>query len=61
MFLRTRVLIGRLTLQEEQELTELTRAMLTEQAAEHPAYRHYLDFWDQRVARKMETMAAIGP
>jgi len=61
VFLRTRVLIGRLTLQEEQELTEITRAMLTEQAAEHPAYRHYLEFWDQRVARKMDTMAAIGP
>jgi predicted PolB exonuclease-like 3'-5' exonuclease len=60
VFLRTRVLIGRLTLQEEQELTELTRAMLTEQVAEHPAYRHYLDSWDQRVARKMETMEAIG-
>jgi predicted PolB exonuclease-like 3'-5' exonuclease len=61
VFLRTRVLLGRLTLQEEQELTELTRAILTEQATEHPAYRHYLDFWDQRVARKVETMAAIGP
>lgn len=49
VFLRSRVLLGRLTLDEEQELVQLTRMMLEEQADDHPAYRHYLQHWDQRV------------
>lgn len=60
VFLRTRVLLGRLTLQEEQTLTELTRQMLTEQSEEHAAYRHYLAAWDHRLQRKMDSLAAIS-
>ncbi|MFO0979147.1 MAG: 3'-5' exonuclease [Planctomycetaceae bacterium] len=60
VFLRTQVMLGRLTLQEEQTLTELARTMLKEQAADHEAYRHYLSAWDDRLARKMDAMKAIG-
>lgn len=60
VFLRAQVMLGRLTLQEEQTLTELARTMLKEQAADHEAYRHYLSAWDDRMARKMDAMKAIG-
>ena len=49
VFLRSRVVMGRLTLDDERELTELVRQMLTEQADEQPAYRHYLQSWDARL------------
>jgi len=49
VFLRSRVLIGRLTSEEEQELIQKTREMLEQQAPEHPAYQHYLKFWDARM------------
>lgn len=49
VFLRSRVLIGRLTSEEEQELVQKTREMLEQQAADHPAYQHYLKFWDARM------------
>ena len=54
VFLRSRVLIGRLSLDDERELIQLTRTMLNEQADEHPAYRHYLDFWDLRDRQRAE-------
>ena len=56
VFLRSRVLIGRLTQEEEQELVEDTREMLKSQADDHPAYQHYLEFWDRR--REQEAEAA---
>lgn len=49
VFLRSRVLLGQLTLDEEQELVKLTRMMLEDQADDHPAYRHYLQHWDDRL------------
>lgn len=48
VFLRSRVLIGRLSLEDEQMLVEDTREMLKSQADEHPAYQHYLEYWDRR-------------
>lgn len=60
VFLRSRVLLGRLSLQDEQVLTDLTRQMLTEQAEEHAAYRHYLTSWDQRLERRMDSLQAIS-
>ncbi|MFN9717291.1 MAG: hypothetical protein ACK58L_01270, partial [Planctomycetota bacterium] len=60
VFLRTQVLIGRITLQEETALTEHVRQMLIEQSAEHAAYRHYLATWDQRVQTRVDTQAAVG-
>ena len=60
VFLRSRVLLGKLTLQEEHTLTEMTRDLLSEQAENHPAYEHYLKTWDFRVQQKMDVMQSIG-
>jgi len=54
VFLRSRVLLGKLRPEEEQELTRQTREILEEQTDEHPAYRHYLEHWD---ARREQTTA----
>lgn len=45
VFLRTRVLIGRLTLDEEQGLIAETKSWLTARAKETPAYGLYLERW----------------
>jgi predicted PolB exonuclease-like 3'-5' exonuclease len=58
VFLRSRVLIGRLSLEDEQVLVDETREMLESQADDHPAYQHYLDFWDRR--RDQQKAAAEG-
>ncbi|MCA9037177.1 MAG: 3'-5' exonuclease [Planctomycetaceae bacterium] len=52
VFLRTRVLVGKITLEEEKELVAETRNMLEEQADRHPAYQHYLQFWDKRLEHR---------
>lgn len=57
VFLRSRVLLGRLTLDEEQDLVQMTRMMLEEQADDHPAYRHYLQHWDLRLERQASRAA----
>lgn len=60
VFLRTQVLLGRITLQDEQALVEHAREMLEKQAPEHPAYQHYLKIWDQRLAESVDVLTAIG-
>jgi len=45
VFLRTRVLLGQLTLDAEQLLIAQTRQWLTEKAEDSAAYRLYLDHW----------------
>ena len=60
VFLRSRVLIGRLTLQEEATLTQMTREMLEEQAENHAAYKHYLASWDARLNSRMDSIKAIS-
>jgi len=60
VFLRSRVLIGRLTLQEEATLTQITREMLEEQAENHAAYKHYLATWDARLKCRMDSVKAIS-
>lgn len=60
VFLRSRVLLGKLTLPEEQTLTDMTRELLSEQAENHPAYEHYLKTWDTRLEQKLDVMEAIG-
>lgn len=54
VFLRTRVLIGRISLKDEQALTEDVRQMLQEQAEDIPAYAHYLEFWDRRLEQQQQ-------
>ena len=60
VFLRSRVLIGRLTLQEEATLTQMTRELLEEQAENHAAYKHYLATWDARLNGRMDSLKAIS-
>jgi hypothetical protein len=45
VFLRTRVLVGQLSLDDEQNLIAATKAWLDERANETQAYRLYLDRW----------------
>jgi len=45
VFLRSRVLLGKLPLETEQQLVHDAKSWLDGQAATQPAYRHYLDHW----------------
>ena len=45
VFLRVQVLMGKLTLEQERNLTIETKQLLQSQADVHPAYRSYLDQW----------------
>jgi len=45
VFLRVQVMMGRLTLEQERELTDSTKLMLQSQSDVHPAYRSYLEQW----------------
>jgi predicted PolB exonuclease-like 3'-5' exonuclease len=45
VFLRSRVLLGHLTLEEEQVIVEETKAWLQARQAEQPAYAEYLAHW----------------
>lgn len=45
VFLRSRVLLGKLKLDDEQKLVADTKAWLESKAEATPAYRHYLDHW----------------
>ena len=45
VFLRTRVLLGKLTLEAEHELVSAAKAWLEEQSAGLPIYAHYLSHW----------------
>ena len=50
VFLRTRVLLGKLPLEAEQELVAQTKTWLEEHAGQQPAFRHYLDHWGDWIA-----------
>ena len=52
VFLRSRVLIGRLSLEDEQGLVDEARELLEAQAENHPAYQHYLEYWDKRTEQQ---------
>ena len=45
VFLRSRVLIGRMTLEEEQRLVEEAREWLVQRSSQRPAYQEYLRHW----------------
>lgn len=45
VFLRSRVLLGQLEVQDEQDLVAQTREWLTERRESSPAFAHYLDHW----------------
>ncbi|MGV2341127.1 MAG UNVERIFIED_CONTAM: 3'-5' exonuclease [Planctomycetaceae bacterium] len=60
VFLRTQVLLGRISSQEERDLTSSARELLQSQAADHPAYQHYLKTWDERLQQQHDIPAALG-
>jgi predicted PolB exonuclease-like 3'-5' exonuclease len=60
VFLRTQVLLGRINAQEERDLTAAARELLQSQAAEHPAYQHYLKTWDERLQHQLDIPTALG-
>ncbi len=45
VFLRILLLMGKLTLEDEQLRVQETRQLLESQASEHPAYQQYLEQW----------------
>jgi predicted PolB exonuclease-like 3'-5' exonuclease len=45
VFLRSRVLLGKLSLEEEHVIVAETKQWLQQQAESSPAYRHYLEHW----------------
>ena len=45
VFLRSRVLLGKLSLDEEQAIVAETKTWLESQAPDRPAYAHYLQHW----------------
>ena len=45
VFLRTRVLIGQLSIDAEQAIVAEVKSWLEQKADQAPAYRHYLDYW----------------
>jgi len=45
VFLRSRVLMGSLPIEREQEIVAETKTWLTERATENTAYAHYLEHW----------------
>jgi predicted PolB exonuclease-like 3'-5' exonuclease len=60
VFLRTQVLLGRISAQEERDLTSSARELLQSQAADHPAYQHYLKTWDERLQHQQDIPTALG-
>ena len=54
VFLRSRVLTGKLTLEQEDELVADARQMLEAQAESSPAYQHYLAYWDKRLEQQKQ-------
>jgi hypothetical protein len=45
VFLRSRVLLGKLPLDEEQRIVEETKIWLEQRQESHPSYAHYLQHW----------------
>lgn len=49
VFLRTQVLMGRLTIEQERGHVEATKQLLQQQSDTHPAYKTYLEQWSDWV------------
>jgi len=47
VFLRSAVMLGQITIEREQQLVQLTRQYLEEQAEQIPAYTEYLSAWGE--------------
>ena len=60
VFLRTQVLLGRITTDDEHSLTADARNLLESKRDQHKAYQTYLEYWDRRLADQMDVSQAIG-
>ncbi len=45
VFLRTAMLMGKISFEQEQERVHSAKALIESQADQHPAYRQYLEQW----------------
>ena len=61
VFLRTRVLLGKLSPDEEQEIVDMTRQWLEEHSAGNTAFGHYLEAWNARSADLVAQPDVFGP
>lgn len=60
VFLRCQLLLGRITAQDEQALTDHVRSWLQQQSSQTPAFAEYLETWDNRTASRLDIMASLG-
>jgi hypothetical protein len=60
VFLRCQLLLGRITAQDEQTLTDHVRSWLQQHASQSPAYTQYLETWDRRTGDRLDILAAMG-
>ena len=54
VFLRTRVLIGKLSLEREQKIVQQTKEFLERHQKERPAFAHYIENWGDWKQRQTE-------
>ena len=57
IFLRTRVMLGEMTLEQEQNVVREARTWLAAKSIEAPALRQYLDKWEQFNDRQLEVLS----
>jgi predicted PolB exonuclease-like 3'-5' exonuclease len=57
IFLRTRVMLGEMTLDQEQQVVRAARTWLAARSIETPALRQYLDKWEQFNDRELEVLS----
>jgi hypothetical protein len=57
IFLRTRVMLGEMTLEHEQNVVREARTWLAAKSIEAPALRQYLDKWEQFNDRQLEVLS----
>jgi hypothetical protein len=57
IFLRTRVMLGEMTLEQEQHVVRQARTWLAEKSIEAPSLRQYLDKWEQFTDRQLEVLS----
>jgi hypothetical protein len=60
VFLRCQLLLGRITAQEEQALTDHVRTWLQQHTSQSAAYSQYLQTWDRRTGDRVDILTAMG-
>lgn len=60
VFLRCQLLLGRITAQDEQSLTDHVRTWLQQHTSQSAAYSQYLQTWDRRTGDRVDILTAMG-